>query len=261
MLEILLLPFCAGALLSLITAPLGAFVVWRKMAYFGDTISHASILGIALGICLQVNFYLAIIVLSIILALTMIGLEKRSNFTADTILGIISHTTLSLGVVAVALLRNVRVDLMNYLFGDLLAITTSDLGIIAIGVAVILAILLGFWRSLLAITIAPELALVEGVKVQRLKALLMILITLTIALSMQFVGALIITSLLIIPSATARRFARSPEQMAVLAVIISIIALALGLIASAYLDTPSAPSVVVSASLLFLLSLGKAQRD
>lgn len=257
MFDILFPAWLAGILLSFITAPLGAFVVWRKMAYFGDTLSHAALLGVALGIFLNIDPYLAVIMMTILLAFGLVWLEKNANHSVDTLLGIIAHTSLSLGVITIALLDNVRIDLMSYLFGDLLAIGFDDVIFISVGVALIATILAFFWQKFLSITISPELAQIEGLNVARLRLLLMLLTALTIALTMKFVGALIITSLLIIPSATARRFAQTPEQMVGYAVIFSFIAISGGLFLSWLKDTPAGPSVVVCAGLLFLISLVK----
>lgn len=260
MLDILLPAWLAGMLLSLITAPLGAFVVWRKMAYFGDTLAHSALLGVALGIFLNINPYLAILILTLLLAVAMVWLESNTQYSVDTILGIIAHSCLSLGVVTVGLLENVRVDLMGYLFGDLLAVNMQDVLYISGGIALVLTALLRFWKPFISITVSAELAQVEGINVRRMRFLLMILTALTIALSMKFVGALIITSLLIIPAATARRFARTPENMAVIAVFISMIAVSLGLALSALYNTAAGPSVVIAASLLFVFSLVKKEK-
>ncbi|MDG2959570.1 zinc ABC transporter permease subunit ZnuB [Bisgaard Taxon 10/6] len=259
MLEILLPAWLTGILLSFITAPLGAFVVWRKMAYFGDTLAHSALLGVALGIFLNIDPYLSILILTVILAVVMVWLESNTQYSVDTILGIIAHSCLSLGVVTVGLLQNVRVDLMGYLFGDLLAVTFEDLRIIAIGVILVLSVLIYLWKPLISTTVSPELAQVEGINIRRMRFILMILTALTIALSMKFVGALIITSLLIIPAATARRFARTPEMMAVIAVFVSMIAVSMGLTLSAFYNTAAGPSVVICAACLFLLSLIKKE--
>lgn len=260
MFEILFPAFLTGILLSFITAPLGVFVVWRKMAYFGDTLSHSALLGVAVGIFLNVNPYIAIVVLTLILAVAMVWLEGNTQFSIDTLLGIIAHSCLSLGVVTVGLLKNVRVDLMSYLFGDLLAINYTDLIYIGIGVVIVLGTLLYFWQALLSTTVSPELAQVEGINIQKMRFILMILTALTIALSMKFVGALIITSLLIIPAATARRFAKTPETMVFCAVIISQLAIIGGLLLSAFYDTAAGPSVVICSAALFVISLVKKER-
>ncbi|TYF79868.1 zinc ABC transporter permease subunit ZnuB [Klebsiella quasipneumoniae] len=251
MIELLLPGWLAGIMLACAAGPLGSFVVWRRMSYFGDTLAHASLLGVAFGLLLDVNPFYAVIVVTLLLAAGLVWLEKRPHLAIDTLLGIMAHSALSLGLVVVSLMSNIRVDLMAYLFGDLLAVTPEDLISIAIGVVVVLGILLWQWRNLLAMTVSPDLAFVDGVKLQRVKLLLM-LVT-----AMKFVGALIITSLLIIPAATARRFARTPEQMAGIAVIIGMIAVTGGLTFSAFYDTPAGPSVVLCAAVLFIFSMMK----
>ncbi|MDO9759829.1 zinc ABC transporter permease subunit ZnuB [Glaesserella parasuis] len=261
MFEILFPAWLAGVFLIFITAPLGAFVVWRKMAYFGDTLSHSALLGVALGIFLQIDPYIAVILMTVILALCLVWLEQHSTHSVDTLLGIIAHCSLSLGVITISLLDNVRVDLMSYLFGDLLAIGFNDVLFISIGVIGIATLLALYWKKLLAITVSPELAQIEGLNVARLRLLLMLLTALSIALSMKFVGALIITSLLIIPSATARRFAKTPETMVIYAIGLSILSVSGGLLLSALKDTPAGPSVVVCAGTLFLLSLIKKEAN
>jgi len=255
MIELLLPGWFAGILLACAAGPLGSFVVWRRMSYFGDTLAHASLLGVAFGLLLDVNPFYAVIVVTLLLAGGLVWLEKRPHLAVDTLLGIMAHSALSLGMVVVSLMSNIRVDLMAYLFGDLLAVTPQDLIAIALGVAVVIAILLWQWRNLLSMT--PELAFVDGVKIQRVKLLLMLVTALTIGVAMKFVGALIITSLLIIPAATARRFAKTPEQMAAVAVGIGMIAVTGGLTFSAFYDTPAGPSVVLCAALLFVLTMVK----
>lgn len=261
MIELLLPGWLAGMMLACAAGPLGSFVVWRRMSYFGDTLAHASLLGVAFGLLLDVNLFCAVIAVTLLLAAGLVWLEKRPYLAPDTLLGIMAHSALSLGLVVVSLMSGVRVDLMAYLFGDLLAVTTRDLLFIAPGVLVVLAVLLWQWRSLLSMTISQELAFVDGVKIQRLKLLLMLITALTIGVAMKFVGALIITSLLIIPAATARRFAQTPEQMAGLAVGVGIAALTGGLAFSALSDTPGGPSVVLCAALLFMLSMMKKVAD
>ncbi|MCG9703744.1 zinc ABC transporter permease subunit ZnuB [Photobacterium damselae] len=254
MLEFLLPALAAGIGIALIAGPLGSFVVWRKMAYFGDTLSHASLLGIALGFLFNINLNLALVICCLALAIILVTLQKQKLVATDTLLGILAHSALSLGLVAVSFLDNVRIDLMAYLFGDLLAVTTTDLYWIYGGGVLVLGMLVWLWRPLLSMTINEEMAQVEGINVDLMRLLLMLMVGLVIAVAMKFVGALIITSLLIIPAATARRFARSPEMMACLASIIGAIAVVGGLILSWQYDTPAGPSVVVSAAALFVLS-------
>ncbi|MBA2816798.1 zinc ABC transporter permease subunit ZnuB [Candidatus Pantoea persica] len=257
MIELLLPGWLGGVMLALASGPLGAFVVWRKMSYFGDTLAHASLLGVAFGLLLNVNPWYAVILVTLCLALGLVFLERRPHLAIDTLLGIMAHSALSLGLVVVSLMSNVRVDLMAYLFGDLLAVTPADLWLMGAGVIVVLAVIAWQWRSLLSMTISPELAQVDGVNIHRTRLILMLVTALTIGVAMRFVGALIITSLLIIPAATARRFSLSPEQMAGLAVIVGILAVSGGLTFSAFYDTPAGPSVVLCAALLFIVSMAR----
>ncbi len=254
MFDILFPSIIAGLGIAIIAGPLGSLVVWRKMAYFGDTLAHASLLGLALGFLFDVNLYLSLVVCCLAIALILATLQEQKVVATDTLLGILAHSSLSLGLVAVSFLDNVRIDLMSYLFGDLLAVSPSDLIFIYLGGLVILALLTYFWRPLLSSSISEGLAGVEGVNVPLMRVVLMLLVGLVIAVGMKFVGALIITSLLIIPAATARRFARTPEQMAIGASCIGVVSVCSGLSLSWFYDTPAGPSVVISAAALFMLS-------
>ena len=249
----LLLALLGGIGVALVAGPLGSFVVWRRMAYFGDTLAHSALLGIALGVLFDINFNLAVVSCCVILALILVSLQRQRLVATDTLLGIMAHSSLSLGLVAVALLDDVRVDLMEYLFGDLLAITPTDLYWIYGGGAAVALLLWRLWNPLLAITINEELAQVEGVAVTRTRLALMLLIGVVIAIAMKVVGILLITSLLIIPAAAARRLSSTPEQMALIASLLGVLAVVLGLWASWTLDTPAGPSVVVAALAEFLL--------
>ncbi|MBE3652804.1 hypothetical protein BOO91_07290 [Vibrio navarrensis] len=254
MIEFLLPSILAGIGIALIAGPLGSFVVWRKMAYFGDTLAHASLMGLALGFLLDINLYLALVVCCLTLAVILVTLQKQQLIASDTLLGILAHSALSIGLVAVSFLDNVRVDLMSYLFGDLLAVSAQDLLFIYAGVVAISAALFIFWRPLLSTTVNEELAAVEGVNTDLIRLVLMLMVGIVIAVGMKFVGALIMTSLLIIPAATARRFASSPEQMAFTAAFLGVISVLSGLTLSWHFDTPAGPSVVISATSLFVLS-------
>ncbi len=257
MIEFLLPSLFAGLGIACIAGPLGSFVVWRRMAYFGDTLAHASLMGLALGFLLDINLYLALTICCLALAVILVTLQKQRLVATDTLLGILAHSALSLGLVSVSFLDDVRIDLMSYLFGDLLAVTPDDLIYIYFGATVIGFIMLIFWRSLLSTTVNEELAAVEGHNTDLMRLILMLMVGLVIAIGMKFVGALIMTSLLIIPAATARRFANTPEQMAILASALGSLSVILGLALSWHFDTPAGPSVVLSAAALFLLSQAK----
>lgn len=259
--DFLLYALLSGVGVALVAGPLGAFVVWRRMAYFGDTLAHASLLGVAFGVMLEVHPLLAVVVTSLILAGVLVGLQNEKWLANDTLLGILSHSTLALGLVCAGLLAHTRIDLWGLLFGDLLTANATDLLIIyGIGGLVLLT-LWRFWQPLIFATLDETLAQVEGVPVVRLRLLLMALVALVVALAMKVVGVLLITALLIIPAATSRRFSRSPETMAVGAALIGTVAVIAGLVLSYTLDTPAGPSIVLSASLCFALSLLLPRRD
>ncbi len=249
--EFMLRALLAGGAIALVSGPLGAFIVWRRMAYFGDTLAHAALLGVALGLLLQVNLTLAIVVVCLLLAVVLVLLQQQHRLASDTLLGILSHTTLSLGLLSLAWMDGLRVDLLGYLFGDILAVSWGDLYWIA-GAVVASLVALGFmWQPLLRITVHEEMARVEGVPVVAVRLAFMLVIALLIAVAMKVVGVLLITSLLIIPAATASHFARTPEQMALLASLFGVLAVGGGLFGSLQWDLPAGPAVVFCAALVF----------
>ena len=250
----------AGIGVAAVAGPLGCFVVWRRMAYFGDSLAHSALLGVALGFLVGIEPTVAVIALCLALALFIVGLQGQRRLATDTLLGIMSHGALSLGLVAVSLLETVRVDLMAYLFGDILAVTTTDIAWIWGGGAVSLLALAFLWRPLLAITVHEELARVEGINAGAVRLGFMLLVALVIATAMKIVGVLLITSLLILPAAAARRLAPSPEAMALGAVLVGAAAVAGGLIASLRWDTPAGPSIVLVAAALFAISAAVPRR-
>ncbi|WP_018934849.1 zinc ABC transporter permease subunit ZnuB [Thioalkalivibrio sp. ALJ24] len=243
----------AGLMVAAVAGPLGAFVVWRRMAYFGDTVSHSALLGVALGFLLGLNLNLMVTLVCIAIAVLLVILQRYQELGSDTLLGILAHSALSLGIVAVAFVEGLRVDLMAYLFGDILAVGRDDLLAIAIGGLIALVLLIALWRPLLALTVHEELARVEGVRALPVRLGMMLLIALVIAAAMQVVGVLLITALMIIPAATSRRFARTPEQMAILAGVLGMLAVGAGIAGSFHWDTPTGPSIVVAALLGFIL--------
>ncbi len=252
--DIILYALLAGYGVAILAAPLGCFVVWRRMAYFGDTLSHSALLGVSLGLILDINMNLAVILCSLIIALLLVSFQEKRHISSDTLLGILAHSSLSIGLVAVSFANNLRVDMMSYLFGDLLATGPEDLYWIYGGGFLVLAVLAWLWKPLLALSVHAELAQVEGIAVKRLRLTLTVLMALVIAVAMKIVGVLLITSLMIIPAATAQRFSKTPEQMAFIAMALGMISVSGGLAASWYLDTPAGPSVVTSAFVIFLLT-------
>lgn len=258
--DFLIYALLAGLGVALVAGPLGCFVVWRRMAYFGDTLAHSALLGVALGVLLEVNMNITVTAVPLLMALALVILEQRGFLSLDTLLGILSHSALAAGLVVISLLPDVRVDLMSLLFGDLLSVSLSDLWIIY-GIAVlVLALLAGLWKPLINITVNPELAAVEGTNVALVRTALMLITALVIAIAMKIVGVLLITALLITPAATARRISHTPEQMAITASLIAMLTVLLGLCLSWYSDAPAGAAVVVCSAALFSLSLAIKQR-
>ncbi len=244
----------AGIGVAMIVGVLGCFVVWRKMAYFGDSLAHSSLLGIALGLLYQVNINVSIILVCTLFAVLLVILEQRKILATDSLLGILAHASLSIGMVVISLLKNQKIDLYTYLFGDILTVTNVDLYWIYGGGLLVLILLISNWSALVLITICQDLARAEGLKIFFMQLLLMFLMAMVVAVSIHIVGILLITSMMIIPAASARQFARSPQSMAIISSILGIIAVILGIFASLYFDTPSGPSIVVAAVVLFVLT-------
>ena len=246
----------AGLGVALLAAPLGCFVVWRRMAYFGEALAHAALLGVALGLLLDVAPRLGIVATCLVAALLLVALGRHQpRLASDTLFGIVAHGALATGLVLLSRMESVRVDLFAYLFGDILAVGPADLAWIGLTLLLVGLAMAWLWRPLLAVTVHAELAAAEGIAVARVHLAFMLLIALVTAVAMKVVGVLLVTSLLVIPAATARHFARTPEQMVVIAALVGMLAVSGGLAGSLGFDTPTGPSIVVVASLLFALGL------
>ena len=244
-----------GIGVAMVAGPLGCFVIWRRLAYFGDTLSHSALLGVALALLFEMNITISVFAVSVAVSLMLLSLQKRAKLSSDALLGLLAHSVLAIGLVVLAFMTWVRVDLMGFLFGDILSITIFDLALIYGGGAIVVALLIKIWRPLFAATVSHELAVAEGIKTDVVNLIFMVLMAGVIAVAMKIVGVLLITALLIIPAATARRFSNSPEHMAIIAIAVGIASVWLGLRGSLEFDTPAGPSIVVAALLCFVISL------
>lgn len=244
----------AGIGLAIAAGPLGCFVLWRRMAYFGDATAHAAVLGVALALALSISIYAGVMVTALAMGLAVWRLSGK-GIGVDALLGVAAHGSLAIGLVAVALGGGPRVNLEAFLFGDVLAVTRGDLWVIWGGAMVVLALVIWQWRGLLLSTLSPDLAVAEGRDPAVTDLVLTIALALLVAVAIKVVGALLVTALLIIPSAAARPLVRSPEAMALLAVAIGIVAVIAGLGGAYVADTPAGPSIVSAATGCFLLSL------
>lgn len=246
----------AGLAVALLTGPLGCLIVWRRMAYFGDTLAHSALLGVALSIMWSIHPVLGVALLGVVIAISLVWLQRYRDLASDTMLGILAHTSLGLGLVVIAILqsRGMRIDLNAYLFGDILAVSQNELWLIFASVVLLIPVVAWLWRPMIAIAVHEDLARVEGIPVLKIRLIFMLLMAVVVAVAMKVTGVLLITALLIIPAAAARKFSSSPEQMAAIAVILGMTAVILGMYSSLQWDTPTGPSIVVAAALLFFVS-------
>ena len=240
---------------AIAAGPVGCFVVWRRMAFFGTALAHAVLLGIALGFLLSIAPIISVFAVCILLAGCLVLLERQQHISVDALLGVLAHAVFAAGLIVVSFMERLRVDLIGYLFGDILSIGTVDLWLIFGTAAVVTVILSWQWRNLLALTVNQDLAAVEGVPVERVRLLLLFLLAAVIAVGMKIVGMLLVVALVIIPAAASRRIAVNPEQMAVSATLVGIFSVVTGLFASLQWDIPAGPAIVLVASLVFAASL------
>lgn len=240
----------AGLGVALAAAPLGCFVVWRRMAYFGEATAHAAVLGVALALALDLPLAPGVLAVSLVMALSIAALSRRGH-AMDTLLGVFAHSTLAFGLVAVSFLPGVRLDLMAYLFGDILAVSRGDLVVIWGGALMVCALILWRWSALLTATLNPDLAHASNIDPRREQLVLTLALALVVAVAIKVVGALLIAAMLILPAAAARPFSRTPEGMALVAALFGSIAALGGLAVSWHLDTPTGPTIVCLAAVLF----------
>ena len=259
-------PFIIRAIISgigvaIIAGAIGCFVVWRRLSYFGDTLSHSALLGVTLAYSFELNIALSVFIISSLIALILIQLQKKTNLPGDALLGLLAHSSLAVGLVVIGFLTFIRFDIMGLLFGDILAVTTDDLLIIWTGGAVILLVLKLIWKPLFASTVNYELAEAEGLNPDRAKAIFTILMAAVIAISIKMVGLLLITGMLIIPAAMARNISDSPQKMVIFSIIGGLLSVVLGLYSSLEFNTSSGPSIIAASLVLFILSLFKIKQS
>ena len=250
----------AGIGVAFVTGPLGCFVIWRRLSYFGDTLAHSALLGVTIAYSLEFNIAFSVFITSSLIALILVQLQNKTNLPGDALLGLLAHSSLAVGLVVIGFLTFIRFDIMGLLFGDILAVTVNDIYIIWFGGALILLILKLIWKPLFASTVNYELAEAEGLNPNRAKAIFTILMAAIIAISIKMVGLLLITGMLIIPAAMARNISDSPLKMVTYSIIGGLLSGLIGLFTSLEFNTPSGPSIVAAALFLFILSLLKIKQ-
>ncbi|CAL9914245.1 Zn(2(+)) ABC transporter membrane subunit [Candidatus Liberibacter solanacearum] len=244
----------AGIGIILSTGPLGCFIVWQRMTYFGDTIAHSALLGVAFSLMLNLPIPLCIFMVAALTSIILLQIQKSEFIASDAILGVITHSTISISLIMLSFMTWVNTDLTSFLFGDILAVNTNDIIIIWSAGILNIVILITIWKSLLATTVNYELAKAEGMQPEKVKLIFTMITALMISISIKFIGITLITSLLILPTVTARRFATSPENMVILTTVIGILGVILGLYGSLIFDTPSGPSIIITSLIFFILS-------
>ena len=250
----------AGVGIALVTGPLGCFIIWRRLSFFGDTLAHAALLGVTMAVFFEINIAFSVFLISSVVALILLKLQQTTKLPGDALLGLLAHSSLAVGLVVIGFLTSIRFDVMGLLFGDILAVNQYDLLLIWIGGALILLILKFIWRPLFASTVNYELAEAEGMKPDKFKAIFSVLMAAVIAISIKIVGLLLITGMLIMPAAMGRNLSNNPQQMVILSVIAGLLSVIIGLFSSLQFNTPSGPSIITAALILFCFTLIKFKK-
>jgi zinc transport system permease protein len=250
----------AGIGIALVTGPIGCFIIWRRLSFFGDTLSHSALLGVTIGFFFDINVAFSVFLISSAIALILLKLQKTTKLPGDALLGLLAHSSLAVGLVVISFLSSIRFDIMGLLFGDILAVNEIDLLIIWVGGALILFILKIIWKPLFASTVNNELAEAEGMNPERANAIFTILLAAIIAISIKIVGLLLITGMLIMPAAMSRNISNNPQQMVKLSVVGGLLSVLIGLFSSLQFNSPSGPSIIAAALVLFSFTLIKIKR-
>lgn len=243
----------AGAAMAVLAGPIGCLMIWRRMAYFSDALSHSALAGVLLGIGLGIGQNAGVAVIVCLTALLLVKISDRFVIGTDLLLLIIGQTALCLGIIGLSRLPQVRTDLTAYLFGDILSVTSADLLFIAVTGGLCAVLLLFNWKKQIFAAVMPDVAQSENVSTTVQSAVFMIVTALFVALALKTTGLLLVSALLIIPPATARFFAKTPEEMAVGGSLIGLFGVVSGLACSILFDTPAAPSMEVVCAFLFLM--------
>ncbi len=250
----------AGIGIALVTGPIGCFIIWRRLSFFGDTLSHSALLGVTIGFFFDINVAFSVFLISSAIALILLKLQKTTKLPGDALLGLLAHSSLAVGLVVISFLSSIRFDIMGLLFGDILAVNEIDLLIIWLGGSLILLILKIIWKPLFASTVNNELAEAEGMNPERANAIFTILLAAIIAISIKIVGLLLITGMLIMPAAMSRNISNNPQQMVKLSVVGGLLSVLIGLFSSLQFNSPSGPSIITAALVLFSFTLIKIKR-
>ncbi len=243
----------AGIAVALVCGLVGCFVVWRRLSYYGESIAHSSLLGAGIGILFGIGINFGVVFICLLFGILFLWLQQSKALSSDTLLGVLAHFALAVGIIVISF-NKIKIDLHAFLFGDILTVSTTDIWGMYIGVLIAIILIFSNWSSLLLVTLDEDLAKSEGINPLYVNVLLTTIMTIVVALSLQIIGLLLITAMLIIPAATARRLVNSPEGMVIVATLIGIFSVVFGIYLSVQMDLPSGPSIVVVSSILFFVS-------
>ena len=253
--DFLIRSILAGTMMVSIAAPIGCLMVWQRLAFLSDTLGHAAVMGVGLGLLLQFPPMIGVLAVVLLIVVSLSQVVNFNNALSETTLAIISHTGLAAGLILLGVLPSDMVSIEAILFGDLLAVTLTDLGMIFITSLVLVILLLQHWRSFVAISVSREIAQAEGIQVRKVQLLLYLMIALLVAVMMKVMGVLLIAAMLVIPTSSARVLSGSPERMVIISAIYGMLALAGGIFSSFRFDWQAGPSIVLSATSLLLVTL------
>lgn len=256
-------PFFLRALLAslglaVVAAPLGCFIVWQRLAYFGETVAQAGLIGVALALAMQMDVTWGVLIVALAVAALLVWFGRQKLVGLDSVLGLLHHAALAAGVIATSMVKGAPVDLTGFLFGDVFAVTQADVVVIFVGGAVVLALVAWLWQPLLRLAVHEDLAAAEGVDREMVRTVFIVLLAVAIAVAMKIVGILLVMAFLVVPAVAARPLSGTPERMVVLTGLIAAASVIAGLWLSATFDSPGGPSIVLIMSIVAGLSLSWA---
>ena len=253
--DFLLRSIIAGLMMVSIAAPIGCLMVWQRLAFLSDTLGHAAVLGVGLGLLLQLPPMVGVLGVVLLIVISLSQVVNFNNALSETTLAIISNTGLAAGLIILGLLPENTVSVEAILFGDLLSVTLTDLGMILVTTLVLVFLLKQHWRSFVAVSVSREIAQAEGIQVRKVQLLMYLMIALLVAVMMKVMGVLLIAAMLVIPTSAARMLSSSPERMVIFSAFYGVAALAGGLLSSLQFEWQTGPAIVLSATGLLLVTL------
>lgn len=243
----------SGLMIAIVLGWLGTFVIVRKLSFIGEGIAHASLIGIAGALLLSLAPLPTTIISTILIAIAIYFLEKKTKISGDMAIAIVFTTCLAVGIVLLNFYQGYQPELISYLFGNILTINDSDVLTIFSFSLVIIFILSLFYKKFLFTTLDPIGAKLAGLRVQFYDLLLYIILAIAIVLSIKMLGIVLVSALLVTPSASARLLAKSFKSFIILSTIVATFTVITGLVLSYYLNLPSGAIIVLTGTIFFLL--------